>query len=170
MRRPTTPSQTIGPYLSLGTAWLDGGDVVGADEPGAIRIAGRLFDGAGEPVGDGLIETWQASPGRSGGFGRSLTDEQGRWRVRTLKPGLIPGSGGVAQAPHLEISIFARGLLDRVVTRIYFADEEEANATDPLLARLDDRVRATLVAAPTDDGYAIDFRLQGEDETAFLAI
>ena len=85
-RLGTTPSQTVGPYLSLGMGWLDGGEVVAEDVAGAITVKGRLLDGVGEPVPDGAIEVWQVS-----GFGRSLTDDAGRWRIRTVKPEPIPG-------------------------------------------------------------------------------
>ena len=86
----------------------------------------------------------------------------------TRKPGPVPGPGGGAQAPHVAVSLFARGLLDRVVTRIYFGDEPDANAADPLLARLGAAQRATLIAAPDAGGYVLDLHLQGERETAFL--
>jgi protocatechuate 3,4-dioxygenase, alpha subunit len=180
----TTPSQTVGPFFALGLPWPDGPQVVPDDTDGAIRIGGRVFDGAGDPVPDGLIETWQADPrgrfdhpddprgGVAGfrGFGRCATDAEGRWAITTLKPGRVPAADGPDQAPHIAVSIFARGLLNRVVTRIYFADEPEANAEDPELARLDDVRRATLIAAPVDGGYAIDFHLQGDRETAFFRI
>ena len=183
--RGTTPSQTVGPFLSLGLPWPDGPEVVARETPGAIRIHGHLIDGAGDPVPDGLIETWQAGPdgrfdhpddprGRVAGFrgfGRAATAEDGSWEVFTLKPGPVPGPGETLQAPHLAVSVFARGLLDRVVTRIYFADEPEANATDPLLSAIaDPAARATLIAQPAVDGYRFDVYLQGPDETVFLAI
>jgi protocatechuate 3,4-dioxygenase alpha subunit len=181
----TTPSQTVGPYLSIGLPWPDGPHVVDPATPGAIRIGGYLLDGAGDPVPDGMIETWQAGPdGRFDhpddprgaiagfrGFGRAETDEDGRWEIVTLKPGPVPGPGDTLQAPHLAVSVFARGLLNRVVTRIYFADEEEANAADPVLAGIADRAaRETLIAAPDRGGYRFDVHLQGPDETLFFAI
>ncbi|NMI02207.1 protocatechuate 3,4-dioxygenase subunit alpha [Pseudonocardia acidicola] len=179
-----TPSQTVGPFLSIGLTWADGADVVPAGTPGEIRIGGVLYDGAGEPITDGLIETWQADPdGRFAhpddprgavepsvpgfrGFGRSATDAEGRWEVRTVKPGALPG-----EAPHIDVSVFARGLLDRVVTRIYFPDEDAANATDPLLSEVPaDRV-PTLVAHQAAPGHLrFDIHLQGEAETVFLAL
>ena len=184
MSRGTTPSQTVGPFFALGLPWPDGPHVVPADSPGAVRIAGRVLDGAGDPVPDALIETWQADPqGRFDhpddprgpvagfrGFGRCPTDAQGRWAITTRKPGRVPAADGAEQAPHIAVSIFARGLLNRVVTRIYFADEPEANAADPVLGLLDEARRATLLAAPVDGGYAIDFHLQGDRETAFFRI
>jgi protocatechuate 3,4-dioxygenase alpha subunit len=157
---PTTPSQTIGPFFAVGLPWPDGPHVVAPGTPGAIRIGGRVLDGAGEPVPDALVETWQLHPE---GFGRCPTDGDGRWCVLTVKPGDVDG-----QAPHIAVSLFARGLLHRVVTRIYFADEPVANAADPVLAALPEAGRATLHAAPADGGYAIDFRLQGDAETVFL--
>jgi protocatechuate 3,4-dioxygenase, alpha subunit len=180
----TTPSQTVGPFFSLGLPWEDGPFVVPEGSEGAIRIRGRVFDGAGEPVGDALVETWQADPaGRFPhpddprgpaqgfrGFGRCPTGAGGDWEIVTLKPGPVPGVDGSLQAPHVAVSLFARGLLDRVVTRIYFGDEPEANAADPVLALLDRDRRDTLVAAPADGGYAIDFHLQGDRETAFFRV
>jgi protocatechuate 3,4-dioxygenase alpha subunit len=180
----TTPSQTVGPFFSLGLPWEDGPFVVPEGTEGAIRIRGRVFDGAGEPVRDALVETWQADPaGRFPhpddlrgpaqgfrGFGRCPTGEGGDWEIVTLKPGPVPGVDGSLQAPHIAVSLFARGLLDRVVTRIYFGDEPDANAADPVLALLDRERRDTLVAAPADGGYAIDFHLQGDRETAFFRV
>lgn len=172
----TTPSQTVGPYLSIGLPWPDGPEVVARDAPGVIRLHGFLIDGAGEPVPDGLIETWQADPGGrfdSGfrGFGRAATGEDGGWEIFTLKPGRVPGVGGALQAPHIAVSVFARGLLNRVITRIYFGDETGANAADPVLSGVADAAaRDTLIAAPAEDGYRFDVHLQGPDETLFFAI
>jgi protocatechuate 3,4-dioxygenase alpha subunit len=182
--RGTTPSQTVGPYLAIGLPWPDGPEVVAPDTPGAIRIHGHLIDGAGDPVPDGLIETWQADPaGRFDhpddprgrvpgfrGFGRAATDADGAWEIVTLKPGPVPGPDGTLQAPHIAVSVFARGLLNRVVTRIYFGDEEAANAADPLLCAIEDAARATLTAQPAAGGYRFDVHLQGPHETVFLAI
>ena len=171
-----TSSQTVGPFLHLVLAWPDGPAVVPADAPGAVWVGGQLFDGDGAPVADGLIETWQADPdGRYDapdfrGFGRSATDAEGRWGVRVVKPGAVAGFDGRPQAPHLAVSVFARGLLDRVVTRLYFGDEEAANGADPVLALVDPAARATLVAEPTAGGYHFDIRLQGDDETVFFDV
>lgn len=185
--RPT-PSQTIGPFFSFGLEWSDGPFAVSEGTPGAIRIEGRLLDGAGRPVPDGLIETWQADPdGRFAhpddprgavasqgfrGFARCPTDGEGRWAMLTLKPGPVPGIGDSMQAPHISVSVFARGLLRRLVTRIYFGDEEDRNAADPVLASLrgGEADRATMIAAPMDGGYRHDIHLQGPDETVFLSI
>ena len=177
-----TPAQTAGPFLSLGLTWPDGPCVVDPASAGAIRIGGRLLDGQGHPVGDGLIETWQADPdGRFPqpgadaaafrGFGRCLTDPAGAWEIVTLKPAPLPAADGGTEAPHLDVSVFARGLLHRLVTRIYFADEAAANAADPVLSALpDDRARETLIARPADGGYRIDLHLQGPHETVFFTL
>ena len=167
----TTPSQTVGPFFAVGLPWDDGPLVVEEGTPGAIRIGGSVLDGEGSPVPDALIETWQPdAEGRFDhgfrGFGRCPTDDEGRWWVLTRKPGRVDD----AQAPHIAVSILARGLLHRLVTRIYFADEAAANAEDPVLAALPEADRATLIATPVDGGYAIDFRLQGDGETVFFAI
>ena len=181
MTAPLTPAQTIGPFLSIGLTWPDGPSVVDPAASGALRLGGRLLDGQGEPVADGLIETWQAGPdGRFPepggparqafrGFGRCLTAADGSWEVVTLKPGPLPAPGGATEAPHVDVSVFARGLLHRLVTRIYFADEAAANAADPVLRSLpDDAARATLVAPAVAGGYRLDIHLQGPRETVFF--
>lgn len=182
---PTTPPQTVGPFLHLGLDWPDGQLVVPEGTPGAVWLRGRIYDGAGDPVPDGMVETWQADPdGRfdhpddprgpvSGfqGFGRCATGPDGEYAVLTLKPGPVPGPDGAPQAPHVAISVFARGLLQRLVTRAYFPDEVAANAADPVLQSVPDpAARATLVADRTEDGYRFDIRLQGEHETVFFAV
>ena len=182
----STPSQTVGPFLSIGLTWDDGAYVVPVGTPGAFWLRGRLLDGEGTPVPDGLIETWQADPhGRFDhpddprgavrtegfrGFGRVETDADGRWAIHTVKPGPVPGDGDVPQAPHVDVSVFARGLLHRLVTRVYFADEPAANATDPVLADLDEQQQATLVAAAGPDGFEHEIRLQGDGETVFFRL
>jgi protocatechuate 3,4-dioxygenase alpha subunit len=183
----TTPSQTVGPFLAIGLSWEDGAYVVAPDTDGAIWLRGTVTDGNGDLVPDALIETWQADPdgrfdhpddprgavARPGfrGFGRSETVDGGEYAICTLKPGRLPDGEGGLQAPHVDVSVFARGLLDRVVTRIYFPDEAEANAEDAVLRSLpDDAARQTLIATPTDDGYRLDIRLQGERETVFFAV
>jgi protocatechuate 3,4-dioxygenase, alpha subunit len=182
---PITPSQTVGPFFGHALPWPDGPYVVPDGTPGAVWLRGRVLDGAGEPVPDALVETWQADPdGRfthpddprgpaTGfrGFGRCPTDPEGRYAILTRKPGPVPGPDGRPQAPHVDVSVFARGLLDRVVTRAYFGDEERANAADPVLASVTDAdARATLVAEPTGDGYRFDVRLQGDRETVFFDV
>jgi protocatechuate 3,4-dioxygenase alpha subunit len=183
---PQTPSQTIGPFFAVALCWPDGPDVVPEGTPGAVWLGGRVTDGAGEPVPDALVETWQADgAGRFAhpddprgpatfafrGFGRCPTDADGRWAVRTVKPGPLPTAEGGLEAPHVNVSVFARGLLNRVVTRVYFPDEAEANAADPVLCSIaDPEARARLVAVPEGDGLRFDIHLQGERETPFLAI
>jgi protocatechuate 3,4-dioxygenase alpha subunit len=167
----TTPSQTVGPFFAIGLPWPDGPHVVPEGTAGAIWLRGRVLDGERRPVPDALVETWQADPsGRYEtpgfrGFGRCPTDEEGAWAIHTVKPG---GVGG--QSSHVAVALFARGLLNHVVTRMYFDDEPEANAADPVLARLDEAARGTLLAVREGDGYRFDMRLQGADETAFFSI
>jgi protocatechuate 3,4-dioxygenase, alpha subunit len=182
-----TPSQTIGPFLHIVLPWPDGPDVVPEGTPGALQLTGRVVDGAGDPVTDALIETWQADvdggflhpddprgTGTSGGgfrgFGRCPTDATGSYRIRTLKPGALPAPGGATEAPHLDVSVFARGLLDRVVTRIYFPDDP-ANAADPVLASVPAERRSTLIARTEAPGVLrFDIVLQGADETVFFDV
>jgi protocatechuate 3,4-dioxygenase, alpha subunit len=187
-----TPSQTVGPFLAIGLPWPDGPFVVPEGTEGAITITGRVLDGAGEPVPDALVETWQADPagrfshpddprgvpGAPGpafrGFGRCPTRADGSYRIVTLKPGPLPCPGGGTEAPHLDVSVFARGLLDRVVTRIYFPGEAGANAADPVLASIGDPARAATLVARADPGVAgqlrFDIHLQGEHETVFFDV
>ena len=165
----TTPSQTVGPYLSIGLPWPDGPDVVPEGTTGRIRLYGTVYDGAGDPIPDALIETWQAdADGKFGtafrGFGRSPTDDGGKWEIFTVKPGAL----GDGQAKHIDVNVFARGMLNRCVTRIYFADED--NAGDPVLSSVPDNRRDTLIARPTDDGYRFDVHVQGEGETVFFKV
>ena len=182
---PPTPSQTIGPYFGYALPWEEGPLVVPEGTAGSITISGAIYDGAGQPVPDAMVETWQADPegrfahpddprgavewGEFRGFARCEVDDEGRYSLLTLKPGRVPGPDDTIQAPHLTVSVFARGLLARLVTRIYFADEEEANAADPVLGAVGARA-ARLLAAAEGDGYRFDIRLQGEDETLFFAI
>ncbi len=185
MTSPRTPSQTIGPFFAIGLPWPDGPYVVPEGTEGAIWLRGAVLDGEGKPVPDSMIETWQADPnGRFDhpddprgavagfrGFGRASADPDGRFAILTVKPGVVPAADGAPQAPHIDVSVFARGLLKRVITRIYFADEEAANARDPVLSRVPDPdARSTLIAEATDDGYRFDIRLQGERETVFFEL
>jgi protocatechuate 3,4-dioxygenase alpha subunit len=172
-----TPSQTVGPFFSIGLPWTEGPFVVGEDDPGAVIISGVVLDGEGAPIPDAMIETWQPDAhGAFGehegfrGFARASTDDTGRFAIRTVKPGSVPDPAGVPQAPHIDVSLLGRGLLNRVVTRIYFADEQSANAADPTLARIPADRRDTLLAAPTDDGYRFDIHLQGDGETVFFDV
>jgi protocatechuate 3,4-dioxygenase alpha subunit len=183
----TTPSQTVGPYFAIGLPWAEGPEAIPEGTPGAIRISGTVYDGAGKPVPDHLIETWQADPegrfadlyGHGGpsalagfrGFARcGHEDGDGSFEILTVKPGPVPGPGESMQAPHIDVSVFARGLLARCVTRIYFGDEPEANAADPVLSRVPAQRRKTLVAARAGNGYRFDIRLQGARETVFFAV
>jgi protocatechuate 3,4-dioxygenase alpha subunit len=132
-----------------------------------------VLDGRGKPVPDALVETWQSDPPASErfrAFARCPTDDEGRWHVVTLPPRPVPGRGGTTQAPHLAVSVFARGLLHRVATRIYFADREDANVADPVLASVPAARRDTLLAQRIDDGYRFDIRLQGPGETVFFDV
>jgi protocatechuate 3,4-dioxygenase, alpha subunit len=189
-----TPSQTVGPFFAMRLPWPDGPFVVPEGTPGAITIVGRVFDGAGNVIPDALVETWQADPeGRfahpddprgpsaSGyrsfrGFGRCETSPDGSYRIVTVKPGPLPspdgGPDGGTEAPHLDVSVFARGLLDRLVTRLYFPDEAEANAADPVLSAIaEPERRATLLAVPEPGGVLrFDIRLQGDRETVFFDV
>lgn len=165
-----TPSQTVGPFFALALPWKEGPYAAPPDADGAVWVRGRVLDGAGEPVPDALVESWQAGPSGVRGFGRCATDDRGRYAILTVKPPPVTGPDGGRQAPHLDLSVFARGLLDRVVTRVYFADEGTANLADPVLAGIAEPARDTLVARRVDDGYAFDIRLQGEHETVFFDV
>jgi protocatechuate 3,4-dioxygenase alpha subunit len=183
-----TPSQTSGPYLEIG---LIGGPItnrlVDESDPRAIRVSGVLLDGAGDPVPDGMVEIWQANaagryahpaddrddlPLENGfrGFGRANTVEAGRFEFVTVKPGRVPWIDGRLQAPHVLVGVFARGLLRRVATRMYFPDEAAANAEDPVLLGLEPDERATLVARAEDGALRFDIVLQGTGQTTFFAV
>jgi len=168
MPLPATPSQTIGPFFHIGLDVPGTERLVSAEHPDAVRIEGRVLDGAGDPVIDALIEVWDPQRGR---FGRCATDAEGRYHFLTLKPASRPVGATPAEAPHLHVSVFARGLLDHLVTRIYFPDEAAANAADPVLAMIaDPRARATLVARAEAGSLRFDIHLQGEHETVFFAL
>jgi len=184
---PRTPAQTVGPFFDFALCARPASELVAADAAGAIRIEGALLDGAGAPVPDGMVEIWQANAaGRYAhpaderteialeegflGFGRSGTVNGGSFEFVTVKPGRVPWPEGGLQAPHLQVAAFARGLLKHVVTRIYFPDEEEANAADPLLSRLDESARSRLTAIAESDGLRFDIRLQGPEHTPFFAV
>jgi protocatechuate 3,4-dioxygenase, alpha subunit len=192
--RPT-PSQTAGPFVSLGMAWLADARAVSDSDPRAVVLGGSVLDGDQRPITDALLEFWQAdaaaslpgSPQSWSGLARALTGPDGRYRVVTLKPAALPGPPGQLQAPHIDVSIFARGLLQRLVTRIYFSDEE-ANEADPVLAGLESPdLRSRLVAQRSNaDGpgsnadnpgpakgapsYRFDVHLQGDRETVFFGL
>ncbi len=172
-----TTSQTIGPYWHLleEPSWADLTRFGAEGE--RIVLIGTITDGDGLPVSDACVELWQASPEASAtweGFGRAATDVEGNYRFITLRPGPVPGAPGAnaPQAPHVALTLFARGLLIHLQTRAYF-EGEPLNETDPLLSSLEPERRTTLVARPVGEreglpAWRMDIRLQGEDETVFL--
>jgi protocatechuate 3,4-dioxygenase alpha subunit len=198
-----TASQTAGPYLHIGmmpkaggidVPWAQGWHVLAAPEAQGqhIRLEGAIFDGTDTLVRDAQVEIWQAnSYGRYDhpddqqdkpldpafrGFGRSVADfRTGEWWFDTVKPGAVPGRHGTVMAPHINVAIFARGINIHLNTRIYFGDEAEANAKDPVLRLVEqEKRRQTLLACREErEGqvvYRIEFRLQGDDETVFFDV
>ena len=180
-----TGSQTVGPYLHIGLDWLNTRDIAGKGIAGErVAIQGRLIDGDGNGVNDGLIEIWQANaagryahpedrqvkPVEKGwrGFGRIPTDAKGGFRFTTIKPGRVPAPGGGLQAPHLVVAVFMRGMLKHLMTRIYFADESAANAQDPVLKLVPPARRATLIPRPKGKTLEWNVVLQGKNETVFF--
>jgi protocatechuate 3,4-dioxygenase, alpha subunit len=166
-----TPSQTIGPFFHEALLYRDLTELIPPDEPGAVRISGVVYDGAGEPVTDAMVEVSQARTAGGGlsDWGRSGTTDGGRFSFVTSKPAPVPAPDGALQAPHVNVLVFARGLLKPVATRLYFPDEEEANAADPVLSSIEDpALRRTLVAREEGDTLRFDIRLQGEGQTAFF--
>jgi protocatechuate 3,4-dioxygenase alpha subunit len=180
-------SQTVGPYFAIGLRFFEKTDIGGPKAAGErITIQGRVLDGDRNPIPDAMIEIWQAnSHGKYAheadeqqkpvdpefrGFGRACTSEKGVFCFHTIKPGRVPGPNGSLQAPHLEVSIFMRGLLKQLVTRIYFADDP-ANEEDQILQLVEPRRRPTLTAKQASETGAVyqwDVVLQGEDETVFF--
>lgn len=156
-----------------------------APEGEVIALAGCVYDGNGDPISDAMIEIWQANAAgryRSAddpredlaidpnftGFGRASTDESGIYRFRTVMPGRVPGPGNTLQAPHIAVSVFGRGLLKRLPTRLYF-EGAEGNETDPVLAQVPEERRDTLIARRREDGtWWFDILIQGERETVFF--
>jgi protocatechuate 3,4-dioxygenase, alpha subunit len=184
-----TPSQTVGPFFHYALPYQAGPYLVCENTDGErITVEGRVTDGDGLPVTDALIEIWQANAaGRYdhpedeqakpldatfSGFGRAPTDEDGVFRFYTVKPGAVPGLHNEMQAPHINISILARGVLKRIATRLYFADEAEANRVDPVLNLVPQERRKTLIAERAGDApvYRLDIALQGNNETVFFDI
>lgn len=160
-----TPSQTVGPFLHLALADPALTEPVGRADPDAITIRGTVVDGAGAPVPDAVVETWQVD----GPFTRCATNEAGGWSVTTLRPRAVPTLDGTPQAPHLGVSVFARGLLDRVVTRLYFEDDP-GNASDPALTAAGERAGRLVAQADRPGAWRYDICLQGDDESVFFAI
>lgn len=182
-----TTSQTVGPFFKIGFSWLYRDNLAGPGVSGErVEIAGRILDGDGKPVPDGIIEIWQANsngkylhpddpqkksiePGFTG-FGRIPTDDEGRFQFTTIKPGRVPGPDGLLQAPHLAVSVFTRGLLRRLVTRIYFPDEP-GNNQDFALNLVEAGRRGTLIAIKIDGrpgSLEWNVILQGPGETVFF--
>jgi len=173
-----TPGQTVGPFFGYALPWPGGEDLVPASHPQAIRLHGTVYDGAGDPVPDALVEIWQAdsdgavpqAPGslvRDGytftGFGRAPVDGIGHYSFTTVPPGAIDG-----RTPFIAMTVFARGLLNRLFTRVYLPPEGSETVADPFLDTVPEDRRSTLVARADDHGFVFDIHLQGEDETVFL--
>ena len=187
MSLPTTASQTVGPFGNIGLDWLVTANLAGPGVSGEmIVVEGRIVDGDGKPVGDALVEIWQANahgryahpddkqdkplePGFKG-FGRVATDDDGRFRFASIKPGRVPAPGGGLQAPHLNVTIFMRGMLKQLLTRIYFPGDP-ANAEDPVLSSVPAARRESLIASPAGDragSLRWNVVLQGAGETVFF--
>src|SRR5687767_15041743 len=175
MSLQATTSQTVGPFLHIGLTWLITENLAPKGVAGErVSIEGRVVDGDGKPVNDAIVEIWQAdAAGKYGtkgfrGFGRSPTDDEGRFRFQTVKPGRVPGPGGKPQAPHIAVNIFMRGQLKQLVSRIYFPDDP-ANAEDAVLALVPAARRGTLIARRGGPG-SLEWNviLQGKDETVFF--
>ena len=182
-----TPPQTVGPFFHPSLLGEPRSEIAGDATGERIRIEGRVLDGEGTPVSDAMLEIWQANahgryrhPDDHGeapldeafvGFGRCGTDHEGTYRLDPVKPGPVPASSGGWQAAHLNVLVFARGLLDRLATRIYFAEDDPA-ATDPFLLDLPEDRRGTLIArreaSEAPSTYRHDIVLQGEAETVFF--
>jgi protocatechuate 3,4-dioxygenase, alpha subunit len=180
-------SQTIGPFLRIGLEWMVIEDLAPQGIAGErVKIEGRIVDADGKPVNDAAVEIWQANshgkyaspedtqdkPLEKGfrGYGRSLTDDAGAFRFRTIKPGRVAGPDGKLQAPHITVTIFMRGLLKQLQTRVYFPDDP-ANADDPVLNLVPAERRATLTARKRGDGeLEWNVVLQGRNETVFFGL
>jgi len=156
-----TPSQTVGPYYAIGLCRRTDNELVPPDAPGALALKGTLFDGAGEPINDGMIEVWDAVGER---WGRSGTDAEGRFSFVVAKPEAEDG-----RAPRFDVFVHARGLLRHQRTRIYFPDEPKANEADPVLSALGEQERQSLVARQDGADLLFDINMQGESATVFFA-
>ncbi len=156
-----TPSQTVGPFFGIGLPFRGDSEAVSPSSPGALRLEGQLVDGSGEPVPDGLVEVWSDHR-----FARCRTDLEGAFHFIVVKP----ETQGDGDAPHLNVDVFARGLLRHLATRMYFPDEATANARDRVLGRIDPERRETLIAHWDGAAIRFDIRLQGESETVFFQL
>ena len=171
-----TPGQTVGPFFHYALPYDGDRDLVAPGTPGAVRLHGTVSDGDGAPVPDALVEIWQAGPdgrvvARSGSplrdghtfpsFGRSRTEREGECHFPTLAPGAVDGG-----LPFFAVTVFARGLLNRLFTRAYLPLAD--GATDPLLASVPADRRSTLVCTADTHGFVFDIRLMGDGETVFL--
>jgi len=166
MSLPVTPSQTVGPFFGVGLPYEGSDRMVVPGSPGSIRVEGQILDGAGAPVPDALIEMWEPTVG----FGRTRTDPEGAFTIIAAKPARNKARDSQRQAPYLNVTVFARGLLRHLVTRMYFPDESEANGADPVLSLIQRERRPTLIARSNGTVLHFDIRLQGENETVFFAI
>ena len=163
MTLPRTPSQTVGPYYAIGLTRAPRApqnELADRDDPAALRLIGHLVDGQGAPIGDGMVEIWDGVGKR---WGRSGTDSEGCFAFLVTKPEPRPG-----EAPRFDVLVFARGMLRHELTRIYFPDEEGANAADPVWSALDEAARSTLVARAEDGALRFDIRMQGDGHTLFF--
>jgi protocatechuate 3,4-dioxygenase alpha subunit len=185
-----TPSQTVGPYFRIGLTWKHAKPrIAGPQAKGErVHLTCRVFDGDGAPINDSLLEIWQAdadgkynhpddpqqkaADAECQGFGRMGTNEDGQCEFETVKPGRVPGAGSVLQAPHLNLAVYARGMLKQFFTRIYFAGDP-ANQEDPVLSSVPGDRRQTLLAQPDPvrpGGWRFDVHMQGEQETVFFDV
>jgi len=155
-----TPSQTVGPFYTIGLSREPQNELAATGDPASVQVIGRLIDGQGTPIGDGMIELWDPAGHR---WGRSGTDADGRFSFVASKPRSTSGA-----APHFDVFVFARGLLRHQLTRIYFPDEE-GNDSDPVLSSLETGDRQTLIAEQEDGALRFDIRLQGDRQTVFFA-
>ncbi|MBJ7601956.1 MAG: protocatechuate 3,4-dioxygenase subunit alpha [Candidatus Dormibacteraeota bacterium] len=163
-RTAPTPSQTVGPFFGFALPFAGGSDAIPSGQR-ELRIEGQVLDGAGAPIPDALLELWQGEQ-----FARCATDVEGAFHFTASKPAPMPGPDGTVQAPHFSLTVFARGLLRQLQTRIYFPDETAANSADWVLARVEPERRPTLVARAEPGALRFDVRLQGEGETVFFAL
>lgn len=186
-----TPSQTVGPYVHIGLTLEGSEQIVPEGAEGAVQVTVTVIDGDGEPISDAMVEVWQPDADgifnspldpRTGdratadgfrGLGRGMADETGSVTFTTLYPGAIDAAGQETEAPHLKLGVFARGMLERLYTRLYFPENREANAADPVLAAVPEDRRDLLVAENAAGGYRMTVVMQHEDparETPFFRV